>query len=789
MRQQLIDSITLTPDLREAVEELPNGHLRVTGKFQHCGVVNRNNRIYPKTVWEQHLRPDCDFCKAIKERRVIGHIEHPADGKPDLKQAAIVITEVQLRSDGSVWGSLETLSTQAGQTAKALFKDGLSIGISSRAHGSVQRNAQGVDEVQEDFTPESFDLVAEPSTPGAYLRESLEQELAKRGEAQIRGEEYQAWCQVQLEALKEDCLKSSAWKPVWESRINDIRFLANKVPEAQRQPIVAELSTLQEAVKGRAKKAQDARDASKSKLERADSHYRDAGTASSDRVDEIFGFSQAEKEAKERKQYRAEKRTEYKEKRKKLEDQFDGRDEAVQDAANKRWDLVEKDRDKKKALQQSLQATKDKAARDKIKAQITALNQKITAAEDSIYTWKNSEFEKVSRAREDARRRLAAEYEDLIGESTCHRRLVEQAEASADAANAAVTAAEDAAKKAEDAASGKPSSTAEIALTQAKIAAGEAEAAAQAAADAETDAAAQAAAQQAAVAAEKAKEAVQSISAAAPEPVVDAPATPPPAMESPEGESRIYHSVEMDIDVERLSDSSKKKINVFRPGEDLTTLGTLIGSEMESRSLPVKNLSMNWAGSNIQLKVEVDGDPEAAKAGVLAMLEFSPEVTMPPTESFSVGVAKQQVVRDLQEENRSLKREVNRLATESANLKILNNEMVAMFEAEVVKFETAALVQKYPTLKKVENFLLKNKSLAALHEMAEQFRQATMNETAISSPEPSRKGEELPAGSFTLPLSLQEMAAGFPVTDGAAKTPEPNNSYSRLAAYRERKQK
>ena len=68
-------------------------------------------------------------------------------------------------------------------TAKALIKGGVKIGISSRGMGSLSESEDGSKKVNEDFKLVTFDLVADPSTRGAYpsLSESKEyRELYER---------------------------------------------------------------------------------------------------------------------------------------------------------------------------------------------------------------------------------------------------------------------------------------------------------------------------------------------------------------------------------------------------------------------------------------------------------------------------------------------------------------------------------------------------------------------------------------------------------------------------------
>ena len=66
-------------------------------------------------------------------------------------------------------GKIEVLNTPSGQILKALVKSGVKLGISSRGLGSVkQEKNQTI--VEDDFQLICFDMVSEPSPPGAYMR-------------------------------------------------------------------------------------------------------------------------------------------------------------------------------------------------------------------------------------------------------------------------------------------------------------------------------------------------------------------------------------------------------------------------------------------------------------------------------------------------------------------------------------------------------------------------------------------------------------------------------------------
>jgi hypothetical protein len=68
-------------------------------------------------------------------------------------------------------GKIEVLNTPSGMILKELVKSGCKLGISSRGLGSVKQQG-GHTLVEDDFQLICFDMVSEPSTPGAYLAPS-----------------------------------------------------------------------------------------------------------------------------------------------------------------------------------------------------------------------------------------------------------------------------------------------------------------------------------------------------------------------------------------------------------------------------------------------------------------------------------------------------------------------------------------------------------------------------------------------------------------------------------------
>ena len=74
-------------------------------------------------------------------------------------------------------GKLEVLPTPAGDILKGLVNAGVKIGISSRGLGSVRETREGT-MVNDDFQLICFDIVQEPSTPGAFVGPSKRTQIS-----------------------------------------------------------------------------------------------------------------------------------------------------------------------------------------------------------------------------------------------------------------------------------------------------------------------------------------------------------------------------------------------------------------------------------------------------------------------------------------------------------------------------------------------------------------------------------------------------------------------------------
>jgi len=142
------------------------GRWVVEGPGQRSDVKNANQRTYSRKIWEKLVGDKDSYVQqAITERAMVGHLEHPKDGRTDLNNAAILTTKAELREDGVVWNQFELLDTPGGAVLQELTRKGVKWGVSSRGTGTVGDDG-AVSE--SDYTLKTWDAVASPSTPGAH---------------------------------------------------------------------------------------------------------------------------------------------------------------------------------------------------------------------------------------------------------------------------------------------------------------------------------------------------------------------------------------------------------------------------------------------------------------------------------------------------------------------------------------------------------------------------------------------------------------------------------------------
>jgi hypothetical protein len=145
-------------------KKLNDGRIILKGVLQKCNTLNQNGRIYPRSILEREVM---NYQKFIQERRALGECDHPDTSVVELKNASHLVTSAQMTGDDVV-GTIELLDTPSGKILQSLIEAGVTLGISSRGVGSTRADGQN-QIVQDDFQLICFDMVSEPSTPGAFM--------------------------------------------------------------------------------------------------------------------------------------------------------------------------------------------------------------------------------------------------------------------------------------------------------------------------------------------------------------------------------------------------------------------------------------------------------------------------------------------------------------------------------------------------------------------------------------------------------------------------------------------
>ena len=167
MEKQLLVNTIPFDISREKIQESinTNGKLVVKGVLQRAESKNQNGRVYPREILVREAKK---YTKEfVKERRAMGELDHPDSSVVNLQNVSHNVLEMHWKGNDLV-GTVEVLTTPAGNILKELFKGGIKLGISSRGLGSIKQESVG-DEVQDDFELIAFDFVSNPSTHGAFL--------------------------------------------------------------------------------------------------------------------------------------------------------------------------------------------------------------------------------------------------------------------------------------------------------------------------------------------------------------------------------------------------------------------------------------------------------------------------------------------------------------------------------------------------------------------------------------------------------------------------------------------
>jgi len=164
----LIEYSVFTPKTTQITEGISgNKNMIVEGVVQRAEEFNHNGRRYPLEVLKREV--DKYIEGPIKENRALGELDHPESSGINLKNSSHNIKELHWYGN-DLMGKIEVLPTPSGNILKELFKNNITVGISSRGMGSVKPLGEGRVEVDDDFELLCWDFVSTPSTHGAFMK-------------------------------------------------------------------------------------------------------------------------------------------------------------------------------------------------------------------------------------------------------------------------------------------------------------------------------------------------------------------------------------------------------------------------------------------------------------------------------------------------------------------------------------------------------------------------------------------------------------------------------------------
>lgn len=190
-----------------------NPHFRITDSksARNDGIVTIQGQVsseeersqkgyrYISGFWEKVLR-NPDTQELIKNKQMLGQIEHPADSEGDWNylstpydKASHVVTRAWIDPSNNPWASFALLNNEHGCNVKALLEVGHNPGVSTRGMGEIKSDSLGEFVDDTGYSLISWDIVRSPNFPSLRLKQlsdSIEfKELAQAIQLRDSGKE------------------------------------------------------------------------------------------------------------------------------------------------------------------------------------------------------------------------------------------------------------------------------------------------------------------------------------------------------------------------------------------------------------------------------------------------------------------------------------------------------------------------------------------------------------------------------------------------------------------------
>jgi hypothetical protein len=161
--------------------------MRVEGMMSKADEATGNGRRYGLPIWQRHIGDkNSDFMKRVRERKVLGCLEHP-DEDPSLDHVSHLVEDAWLTENGEVHARLLILNEGKGKLLRELFEVGHPVGASSRGEGSTKLADDGVTEdVEDDYELETWDFVHTPAIDSARARPVAESKEGRKEKVEMK---------------------------------------------------------------------------------------------------------------------------------------------------------------------------------------------------------------------------------------------------------------------------------------------------------------------------------------------------------------------------------------------------------------------------------------------------------------------------------------------------------------------------------------------------------------------------------------------------------------------------
>ena len=168
----LVENPALDDQFEYVVEESNRNApstLFIKGPYMMAEGVNKNKRMYPIDELRKEVQRYNE--EMVIPGRAMGELNHPTSADVDLERACHMVTE--LYEDNNVfYGKSKVLSTPCGMIVRSLINDGVKVGMSSRALGTLEEGTNH--NVVRNLKLVAVDCVADPSFPKAFVNGILE---------------------------------------------------------------------------------------------------------------------------------------------------------------------------------------------------------------------------------------------------------------------------------------------------------------------------------------------------------------------------------------------------------------------------------------------------------------------------------------------------------------------------------------------------------------------------------------------------------------------------------------